>query len=210
MRRNDFFASDEGPMHLNLELTTRCTLKCPACPRTILGSQLEIVDMDLDHLEKVIKDNNQVTKLTLSGNHGDPIYYPNFCEALQLITKLKPDLDIFIETNGSHRGLAWWEHVALYVTPKMRFIFSIDGLPQKNFYRVNFDWPSTKSGIDTLRKKTNATLIWKWILFSYNIQDVDEGKRLASELGFEYFMSVESDRYDLVKSMEPKLEGATV
>jgi len=39
-------------------------------------------------------------------------------------------------------------------------------------------------------------LVWKWIIFRYNENDVAEGMRLAKDLGFDKFLLVKSYRAD--------------
>jgi len=56
---------------LHIETTTRCTLACPACPRTtwkeLLKRPVKNIDLDINDLEKFLdcEDGNQIGKFTL-------------------------------------------------------------------------------------------------------------------------------------------------
>ena len=58
---------------LHLEMSKRCILECPKCPRTIYKGRYTINDLNIDHAkELVIK--TRPSNIVMSGNLGDPIY----------------------------------------------------------------------------------------------------------------------------------------
>ena len=69
-------------MNLHLELTNRCVLECPACPRTqwrdLLKRPIEKKDLDFRELDRFLDcdQGKQITDFTLCGDYGDAIYYP--------------------------------------------------------------------------------------------------------------------------------------
>ena len=69
---------------LEIELTTKCTLGCPACPRNKLLDKKE--DWDVGHLNtdlaKKLIDDPSYGNLLFVGCYGDPIYHPDFIEIM--------------------------------------------------------------------------------------------------------------------------------
>ena len=95
---------------LHIETTNRCTLECPACPRTtwkqMLGSNMPRQDLDLDELEYFLdcKEGRKIEKFKLCGDYGDTLYYPKLFEMIRRFR----DRTFKIQTNGSYRTKEWW------------------------------------------------------------------------------------------------------
>jgi sulfatase maturation enzyme AslB (radical SAM superfamily) len=101
-----------------------------------------------------------------------------------------------IATNGSYKSIEWWKELADVLTKDDEIVFAIDGLP-KNFtkYRINGDWKSIADGIRIMRE-SKVTMIWQYIRFSYNIDDVNTAETLSKQLGFDSFTVIDSNRWD--------------
>jgi MoaA/NifB/PqqE/SkfB family radical SAM enzyme len=179
----------------HLEVSSRCALACPRCPRTMMKGAYEITDLPLAVVERLFPQGTPVQKIILCGNHGDPIYHHRFHDILSYLRGLRPAPPrLSIHTNGSFRDRAWWAETARLLSRNDRVVFSIDGLEDTNHvYRVNARWSTILDGIDECRGK--AGMIWKFIVFQHNQHQVEEAKRLAVELGFDDFNLVKSDRF---------------
>ena len=76
---------------LQIETTTRCTLKCPACSRTwwkeTLGKKIPIYDIDPTLVYNFLNcdTGKKIKKLDLRGDWGDSIYYPNLFNFIDLV-----------------------------------------------------------------------------------------------------------------------------
>ena len=171
---------------LQLEVTNRCTIACPACPRTIYQDMLVINDVAID---AVVRACNGFDRVFMCGNEGDPIYHPQFKELLAAIRTAHPHISFNWHTNGSFRTKQWWEELMTVLDERDHIVFSIDGMPHNNhMYRVNSKWSFIKDAIDAVvssDKKVRTT--WKWILFDYNQSDIFDGIALAKELGINLF-----------------------
>jgi MoaA/NifB/PqqE/SkfB family radical SAM enzyme len=180
---------------IQLEVTTRCTIGCSLCVRTQVGKELPIADCDIMANARACIGYDHVV---LCGNHGDPIYHPGFHELLTTIRELNPSIGIHMHTNGSFRTQQWWQKTAQLLTPNDTVVFSIDGMPHNNhIYRVNSDWTMIENAVNTLvNSQSGAKIVWKWILFSYNQDDVEAGIELSRQLGFNRFSLVFSTRPD--------------
>ena len=173
------------------ELTTKCTIACPACPRTYrrkLGDRT----WDTGHLDKnvVFKtfDSPNFQNIRFVGSYGDCIYHPNFIE---IATRAcESDKLIRFETNGSHRKQKFWTQLSELPWPKRKeFRFAIDGLEDTNhIYRKNSVWKDIVMAVETLASgKQKPKLIWQMLVFPYNEHQVEQAQTLSKQLGFDEF-----------------------
>jgi len=183
---------------IHIELTSRCTLACPACPRTWFNKSFNknFPKFDLDN-NKLIKfldcvDGQNVTNFHLEGNHGDTIYHPRL---FQFIDYWRDTKTFTIVTNGSHRNSSWWKKLSSRLTSKDKVIFSIDGNEQTNhLYRINSEWESIMTGLKEITQSP-AYVIWKTILFKTNENQIEEIKNIALNLGASEFVLELSHRF---------------
>jgi len=185
--------------NLHIGLTNRCRLLCPECPRNEQGAKYihSMFDMEPGQFKKFLETCEPETIL-FCGNWGDPIYAKNFIELVEDIKLKFVECKIFIHTNGSGKSVQWWERLMSVLNDKDSLIFSIDGLPHNyNLYRINSQWEDVKTAVDTcistkrkLNKNTN--IIWKYLAFSYNQDDINEAYKLSKEIGFNDFWLQES------------------
>ena len=75
---------------LHVEPTSRCTLACPRCERTVFldkfgKKNFSIDDLNIASLENFI--DTPVDDITLCGNIGDPIYHREFINLVKILLK---------------------------------------------------------------------------------------------------------------------------
>ena len=181
---------------IELELTSKCTIKCPNCPRTFQQHERHLWDnghIDSDKLLEFFKTMS-LKKVVLTGAYGDGIYHPKLVETLQAIKA--SGLHFSMDTNGSYRKEQDWQAIAEIMDDKDEITFSIDGTPE-NFtqYRVNADWPSIKLGAEILAKY-NKRIKWKYIVFKYNcsFEDMKTAYDTARAIGFTSFEIIDTHR----------------
>lgn len=180
---------------LHIEPSSRCTIACMHCPRTMYPDLVEIEDIDID---TVVRACQGIDMLVMCGNHGDPIYHADLHGLVHGVRSAHPDLRICIITNGAHRTITWWERLASMLREGDELVFSIDGLPENNHvYRTNSRWDTIEQAVRCVRR-VNAvvSMTWKWILFNYNEDEVARGIALARSLGFNHFKVIESTRME--------------
>ena len=187
---------------IEIELSTRCAIKCPACPRTKSPGQIQ--ERPINNWNVGFLDKELVFKLfheyygiyNFCGAYGDPIYHPDIIEIIQKLIKHKKVFNI--ETNGSKKSSEFWYEIADndWDKPNQGFTFSIDGLEDTNhIYRKNSDWKSIQNALSILTKnKIRPRLKWKFLVFPYNVHQVDEAKKISIEMGFDKFHPVKSLR----------------
>lgn len=184
---------------LHLELTNKCILKCPKCARTNFIDKFGIdkwqnQDLSLADLKQFVDVPLAGKQLTLCGNYGDPIYYPDLFD---LIAWAKSEnAMVKVITNGSRKDAAWWQTLNNLLTADDCVSFSIDGIPD-NFtqYRVNANWDSIKTGIEVIVSGAAHT-VWKYIPFLFNQHSIDDARALCASLGIDEFLISPSDRWE--------------
>ena len=202
---------------VEIELTTNCAIKCPACPRTYQ----HVFDWDknrtwaVGHLDKNIVfnifENEYYDSIRFVGCYGDCIYHPNFVEIMTKACTL--DKRIRADTNGAYRRKEFWQELSeLPWAKRKEFRFSIDGLEDTNhIYRKGSDWQSIMMAVDTLAGgKYKPKLIWQMLVFPYNEHQVDEARSLSKRIGFDEFHASKSLRKYNPKWFVNEQEGRNI
>jgi MoaA/NifB/PqqE/SkfB family radical SAM enzyme len=190
---------------LHIEPTNMCTLKCPRCSRTEFIDQFPKrwtnKNLDLDALKQFLDIDLSGKVIDLCGNYGDAIYYSRLFEMIEYFKKMGSKIKI--STNGSYRSKDWWQQLSSLLDSNDKIIFGIDGLPENFYtYRINADWLSIAEGIEVLREGP-VKLIWQFIPFSFNEHDIDSARIMSQELGFDEFVILPSERWDIDDQLKP-------
>ena len=183
--------------HWHLELSSKCALKCPRCPRTELPGRYKVTEMSLDFVKKIFTPERlfYVKKILMSGGQGDAIYCSDFIKIIRYLKETKQNLQLCLTTNGSYKKKEWWREVAQILNKNDIVIFSVDGWDQKSNeqYRVNSHFKSIKEGIKTLREfNSEVYMTWSTIIFKFNQDKLDCIRELARSLGADDFNVVQS------------------
>lgn len=186
--------------HWHLEPSSKCTLKCPRCPRTEHPNISWInKDMTLDFVKSFLTVSQlQLTqRITLCGDVGDPIYCKELIEICDYFKKSNPNIHLYIITNGSHKKIEWWEKLGAVLDDKDTVNFSIDGYDDNtnNQYRVNSDFESIINGIKTLRASSKVFINWATIVFNFNQDHLNKIQSMAKLLGCDGFQITKSTKF---------------
>ena len=194
--------------HWHIEISSKCTLKCPRCartevPDTLLNTELNLEFFKTNFTEEFI--NTNVEKITFCGDDGDPIYARDFIEVIKYFKNIKP-IKIVIVTNGSYKKQKWWQQLGRVLDHNDHIHFSLDGWDQisNEKYRVNSDWISIIQGITTLRKNSDIFMTWDTIAFSFNENNLDKMQELAKNLGFDEFQLTYSTKFNKIYNTYPE------
>lgn len=185
--------------HWHIEASSICTLQCPRCPRSEVPESLLNRQLSLHFFKNQIGTDviQKIRKITFCGNDGDPIYCKDFLDIVAWIKQVNPDINLVIITNGSFKNSVWWTQLASLLNHRDELHFSIDGLEHTNHvYRVNSNWDSIASGIETFRKHNQSTyLVWAAIGFRFNQDIIDNMKYQASAWKFDLFQLTKSTKF---------------
>ena len=185
--------------HFHIEISSKCTLRCPRCARQEVPDSLVNTELTLEFFKQnftpeFVLDN--LEKITFCGDDGDPIYAHDLIPVIQYIKSIKP-VEIVIITNGSHKKPEWWQELGSVLTDQDTVHFSIDGYDNtsNNLYRVNSDFVSIVQGIETLRSTSKCRLVWAAIAFKFNEDQIDYMQSLAVKLGMDAFQLTKSTKF---------------
>lgn len=188
----------------HLELSSRCVISCPKCPRTTRKGDYTVTDLSLQKIKKFFNDEvlRDAKDIILCGNHGDPIYNYEFHKIISFFRE--HEKPICLITNGSSKNSEWWEKTASILNSKYdRITFSIDGLEDTNhLYRVGSKWDTVINAVK-ICVKNNVKVTWKFIVFKHNEHQIEAATTLASELGIYKFEIVKSNRFDKKDLLRP-------
>lgn len=182
---------------LHLEITSRCSLRCPACLRTHLyfgQTDLKPQDLDISIIKKAI-ENKKFHKIYINGNLGDFTSHKDPIPILELLKNHSEKLSI--HTHGSARKPEWWLEVSKYLDRRFdTMIFSIDGLEDTNhLYRKNSNWKKLYENLVTYCNTGNRTRI-DFIVFEHNQHQISEMQKLAKTLNIYQLNIKHSKRYN--------------
>ena len=185
--------------HFHIEISSKCTLKCPRCARQEVPDSLINTELDLEFFKrnftpKFIVAN--VEKITFCGDDGDPVYAHDLIPVIEYIKSVKP-VEIVIITNGSHKKITWWIQLGQLLDHNDSVHFSVDGYDNdsNNLYRVNSDWDTIIAGLQTLRSTSDCQIVWAAIAFKFNEHKLDFMQNFAQRLGADRFQITKSTKF---------------
>jgi MoaA/NifB/PqqE/SkfB family radical SAM enzyme len=187
--------------HFHIEISSKCTLKCPRCPRQEVPETLVNTQLRLDFFKKHFPRDfvlEHIEKITFCGDDGDPIYAADLIPVIQYFKNIK-DIEFLIVTNGSYKPESWWKELASTLTSKDSIHFSIDGYndASNNLYRVNSNWDSIMTGLRTMTQ-SNAVVVWAAIAFKFNENHIEQMKQIAQDAGVDIFQLTKSTKFGSV------------
>jgi MoaA/NifB/PqqE/SkfB family radical SAM enzyme len=183
---------------IHLELTTKCQARCPMCPRRINGGILnplfELTEIDLDTFKKWfnVAFIEQLDRINLCGNLGDPIIARECLEILEYIRSINPTMYLGMHTNGSARNPEWWSKLAKI---NVKVTFGIDGLADTHkLYRIDTDFDKI---IENATSFINAGGVadWAMLVFEHNEHQIDDCRALSQKIGFNKFTLKHTSRF---------------
>ena len=188
--------------HFHIEISSKCTLRCPRCARQEVPDSLVNTELDLEFFKRNFTPEfvqNNVEKITFCGDDGDPIYAHDLIPVICYIKSIKP-VEIVIVTNGSHKKAEWWKELGSVLTDQDTVHFSIDGWDNasNNLYRVNSDFNSIIEGVVNLRSSSNCRTVWAAIGFKFNEDHIIKMTATAQSYGFDAFQLTKSTKFGTV------------
>jgi len=187
--------------HWHFEVSGKCTLKCPRCPRNEADPVPWLNrELSLEFFKQVLTPEllkSQVQRVTMCGDIGDPIYASEFLDIVEYIKTQNPLIHVYTITNGSYRRQEWWQRLAHICNDRDVISFSVDGYDQdsNNLYRVNSNWNSIMQGMDIMCGNSAAFVYWAAIVFKFNQDHLDTIKQLATAKGCDGLQLTHSTKF---------------
>lgn len=188
--------------HFHIEISSKCTLRCPRCARQEVPDSLVNTELDLEFFKRNFTTDfiiNNVEKITFCGDDGDPIYAHDLIPVIKYIKSVK-SVEIVIVTNGSHKKAEWWRELGTVLTEQDTVHFSIDGWDNvsNNLYRVNSDFSSIIAGVANLRSASQCRVVWAAIAFRFNEDHISRMTAVAKSWGFDAFQLTKSTKFGTI------------
>ncbi len=164
----------KNTVNIELELTSQCEVNCIACARNING----FVNKHFDQWEKLIRNDLNAINLqgiTFTSNWGDPLDHPKFLEILELLLECYPDIKVQITSSLHYGNEDFYYKLASILTQfqDAKIITNIYGTGDLHcIFRRNSDFEKVKVAT-TILAKNNTKVYWKFPIFKFNREDVD-------------------------------------
>lgn len=184
---------------IHIELSSKCTLKCPRCPRTEMDPEGLNKDIGIDVFKSAFSVPllSSIDDLLFCGDIGDPIYARDFLPIIDYV-KQTSNVRVTIITNGSYKDPDWWAQLGRMLAPDDTVVFSVDGWDQASTeqYRVNSNFASIVAGARALRANSACRMTWSAIYFSFNESHISKIRDVAKDIGFDVFRTIRSSKFD--------------
>ena len=188
---------------IHIEPTSLCNAECPMCARNVYGKMvnpyIRLKSLPLQWFEKNItpKQIKKLEKVFFCGNVGDPASAPELLDIIAYFKSHKSNLVVGLNSNGGLKTTEWWRKLGHLLDGTLDYcVFSIDGLDDTNhIYRRNVQWQKVVENT-TAFISTGASAHWDMLVFEHNKHQVQEAKEQADQMGFKWFRSKETDRWD--------------
>ena len=136
-------------LHVDLEMSSLCNLKCPICNRRQAGGKKNTgykeTYLSLERFKQWFDDEfvSRLYSIQICGNYGDAMTNPELIDILRYIIKLNPDIVFTMNSNASGRNEKFWSELGEIFSKNFKSLltFSVDGLEDTNhIYRRGAKW----------------------------------------------------------------------
>lgn len=174
------FIVNDYPLHIDIETTSDCNLKCPMCPRTFMKDKTGYMDMDL--YKKIIDEiGGKVCAIKLNWR-GEPTMHPKLAEMIRY-AKQKGIMEVLLNSNGTCLNEKLSRDLILSGLDSISFSF--DSLDKKEYekIRVGADYEKTINNIKQfieIRKRLGMKKPWirlQMVNLKESRKDIDEFKK---------------------------------
>jgi len=163
------------PERIQIEISNRCNLKCPLCPKGRNEVVRNNLDIDVDFFRTVLdelKDDNPRLQLW---NYGEPLMHKNI---LQIVDLIKNDFsDCSISTNGTVMNNILAK--AIVNSGITEIIFAIDGISLESYgkYRVGGSFNTVLNNLQIIseqkkKHESDIKITVQYIIFKHNFDDI--------------------------------------
>jgi len=174
------------------------------CPRNVNGKKINpdliINSITLDWVKSHISLEliNNLKKVTIIGSLGDPASCTDLIPIINYIKQHNNNCVIGLNSNGGLRSEQWWADLAGSLNGIYDYtVFSIDGLEDTNhLYRRNVNWRKLIANVSSYIN-AGGKAHWDMLIFEHNKHQIDNCLSLAKQLGFTWFRTKLTDRWDM-------------
>jgi MoaA/NifB/PqqE/SkfB family radical SAM enzyme len=130
-----------------------------------------------------IKSLPSMNLIEFCGDYGDPFQHPDILKMID--HSISEGFDVEISTNGGIYSPKTFRELGEKYGKKLTICFSIDGLRRETNerYRIGVDFDLAFNNMLAFNKVNPEGAFWHFILFSYNVEEIDDAFSLATEKG---------------------------
>ena len=181
------------PRIIQLEVSSHCQLRCPACPTT-LGTIHPAVGsgfLQPDDFARLL-DANPAIRLVELSNNGEIFLNPRLLEVLRIASARGVAVQAMNGANLNSVRDEVLEGVVKYGLTTITC--SIDGASQETYqrYRVRGNFERVMNNVRRLNHwkrhygSDRPLLRWQFVVFGHNEHELDTARRMAEELGMAF------------------------
>lgn len=175
------------PISISIEPTTSCNLRCPQCPSGLRSFTRPTGMLSKDLNKKIINELSKTLTYITYYFQGEPYLNRDFTD----MVSYAKDHNIYTSTSTNGHYLSEANCKATIESGLDRLIISMDGITQETYkeYRVGGDLQKVFDGtkrLSQMKKEMNSKtpyIIWQFIVFKHNEDQIPRLKELAKELG---------------------------
>ena len=187
---------------INLDITNKCGLACPACDRQSLIRNKQKIsggDITLESMSKIV---DYFDHIIFCGQVSDPTHHNQFKEILKMC--LKGNKRVTVNVASTFRDKTFFTSCFLLSKGKnIEWIFGIDGLPKDSHkYRINQDGEKLYE-IMQRGSRLGVQCTWQCIVFNYNENDIGECMSMAKDINVKFRTIVSSRWSGAMKIYKP-------
>lgn len=173
---------------IELEITSNCNAGCPNCVRTIFPDNYSIGSISLSDIKKIFSTKEYISEkiFLLCGQLGDPVINADCYSICKYI--VENNGYIIINTNAGLKSAKWWAQLGKLSaeSKRLKVWFCVDGYENTNhIYRVDTNFKVIKNNMSSY-SAAGGEGVWMFIEFDHAVVDIDQCKKYAKELGFEF------------------------
>lgn len=143
------------PIHLDIEATSNCNLKCTMCPRTDMvndGTFWDVNNFDLDLYKRLIDEAAALGLCSLKFNYlGEPLMNPHLVEMITYAKK-RGVVDVMFNTNATLLTERISKKLIASGLDKLFFSFDSPNREHYNEIRINAEYDKTLRNIKRFMK----------------------------------------------------------
>jgi len=193
-----------GQLSLDMELSTYCNAKCPACSRTNEHNNLNkqkwmpLDQVSISKFKKWFspKDVSSIGSFHFAGTYGDPGMCKDLYEIVSYIIDNSTTTKISINTNGSMRDEDFWWDIGAKGQKRVKITFDVDGINQEmhEFYRRGTKLSKILDNMSAAAQ-TPADIRVLTVIFKHNQDYLEQIQDMCRERGAKKFDSVEGNNF---------------
>ncbi len=204
---------------VSLEASTACQLRCPVCPTSQGKTSKNICGtgfLRLENFKKFLDMNKTIKEIELA-NWGEVFLNPHLPKIFEYAYQKNVSITITTGANLNHVTEECLEALVKYRVKEL--VIALDGASNETYsiYRISGNFDKVIENITTINRlkqkyaNNDPKLIWQYIVFGHNENDIISAKQLAKNLNMEFRPKLNAvPNYSPIHSVEKVLKDTNL